>query len=93
MIIIIFWFDRCHKLLLNGCVNLRLKRFKMNIKYNKATLLILFLLSSHILLAQENIFMVSGQYRVEGELRHGFRTLATDSSKAAFLFHKGPAWF
>lgn len=57
----------------------------MNIQYNKATLLIIFLLSSHILLAQENSFMVSGQYRLRGELRHGFRTLATDSSKAAFF--------
>jgi hypothetical protein len=34
---------------------------------------------------EENYFKISGQYRVRAELRHGYRTLATDSSEIAFF--------
>lgn len=35
--------------------------------------------------AQNNYFKISGQYRVRPELRHGYKTLAADSSKTAFF--------
>ncbi len=35
--------------------------------------------------AQENYFKISGQYRVRPELRKGYKTLAADTSKAAFF--------
>ena len=35
--------------------------------------------------AQEGYFKVSGQYRIRPEFREGYKTLATDTSKAAFF--------
>jgi hypothetical protein len=35
--------------------------------------------------AQENYFKISGQYRVRPELRHGYKTLAADTSRTAFF--------
>ncbi|MDP1843854.1 MAG: alginate export family protein [Sediminibacterium sp.] len=35
--------------------------------------------------AQENSFSITGQYRTRTELRYGYRTLASDSSTAAFF--------
>ena len=35
--------------------------------------------------AQDNYFKISGQYRLRPEYRHGYKTLAADSSKAAFF--------
>src|SRR4051812_19881400 len=43
------------------------------------------LLFSSTLTAQENYFKISGQYRMRPEFRHGYKTLATDTSKAAFF--------
>ncbi len=55
---------------------------------NKTIILcFLFIYGSRIsyLNAQDAYFKVSGQYRVRPEFRHGYRTLATDSSEAAFF--------
>jgi len=57
----------------------------MKNSFHKIALIVICIISSHLLLAQENNFTISGQYRVRGELRHGFRSLAADSSKAAFF--------
>jgi hypothetical protein len=35
--------------------------------------------------AQDNYFKISGQYRVRPEYRHGYKTLAADSSKSALF--------
>lgn len=51
----------------------------------RITHLLFFIFFSTLLFAQENNFSISGQYRVRTELRHGFRTLAPDSAKAAFF--------
>ena len=50
----------------------------------------LFLMAVYILnitkaIAQENSFKITGQYRARTELRSGYRTLASDSSTAAFF--------
>lgn len=34
---------------------------------------------------QENVFSISGQYRVRPELRHGYKTLAADTAQTAFF--------
>lgn len=39
--------------------------------------------------AQEDYIKIKGEYRVRTELRNGYRTLVTDSSKSAFLLDKG----
>lgn len=49
------------------------------------SVLILLLLNVISSKAQENYFKISGQYRVRPEFRHGYKTLATDTSKAAFF--------
>lgn len=35
--------------------------------------------------AQDNYFKIAGQYRARSEFRHGYKTLASDTSKAAFF--------
>ena len=51
----------------------------------RITILFIFIIYSTISEGQEQNFSISGQYRVRPELRHGYRTLATDSSHAAFF--------
>lgn len=43
------------------------------------------LLFSLTVTAQENYFKISGQYRIRPEFRHGYKALASDTSKAAFF--------
>ncbi len=57
----------------------------MKNKFLPLTLSFILIIYSINLQAQESNFSISGQYRVRTELRHGFRTLAADTSKAAFF--------
>jgi hypothetical protein len=59
---------------------------KNNLKLVSAKgLLFALLFIPNISKAQENYFKISGQYRVRPELRHGYKTLASDTSKSAFF--------
>ncbi|MBA2250663.1 MAG: alginate export family protein [Chitinophagaceae bacterium] len=69
---ILSWQDLHYK---NNLHKIKLFSFK--------TFIFLFLFSSAK--AQENYFKVSAQYRVRPEFRNGYKTLSTDSSKAAFF--------
>ena len=57
----------------------------MKNKFLSHKLTLFLIISSTLTQAQESNFSISGQYRVRTELRHGFRTLAADTSKAAFF--------
>lgn len=57
----------------------------MKNKFLRLIIFLLFIIYSTLSQAQENSFNISGQYRVRPELRNGYRTLATDSSIAAFF--------
>ncbi len=57
----------------------------MKNKFLPFTLCFILIITSINLQAQESNFSISGQYRIRTELRHGFRTLAADTSKAAFF--------
>jgi hypothetical protein len=55
---------------------------------NNLKIIIVLMLTSIVAIksfSQENYFKISGQYRARTELRNGYRTLMTDSSKTAFF--------
>jgi hypothetical protein len=57
----------------------------MNIIRLSVTFIFGLIISSSNLFAQEDYFKLSGQYRLRTELRYGYKSLVTDTSKVAFF--------
>ena len=53
--------------------------------FSTVSVLIFLLIFADSTKAQENYFKISAQYRARPEFRHGYKTLAADTSKSAFF--------